>query len=96
MIVDEEVQSFLEHHGVKGQKWGVRNKFNKTKSFIKKHKKGIAIGTGGLAVIAGTIYAKKYLNSRGAIKIKDVPKLSPELTARFESQRRLLKLPCGK
>jgi len=25
MIIDEDVSDFLEHYGVKGQKWGVRN-----------------------------------------------------------------------
>lgn len=26
MNLDEQIDAFLEHHGVKGQKWGVRNK----------------------------------------------------------------------
>lgn len=26
MFVDEDISDFLSHHGIKGQRWGVRNK----------------------------------------------------------------------
>ena len=29
MIIDEDVEAFLEHYGVRGQKWGVRRKQNR-------------------------------------------------------------------
>lgn len=32
-FVDYEVQEFIDHHGVKGQKWGIRNK-RRTENFI--------------------------------------------------------------
>ena len=34
--MENEVAAFLEHHGVKGQKWGIRN----TRKAISKHIKG--------------------------------------------------------
>jgi hypothetical protein len=26
MIIDKDVEEFIEHHGIKGMKWGIRNK----------------------------------------------------------------------
>lgn len=45
MIIDEE--AYLEHHGVKGQKWGVRNnkRFQKQQDRIRR----VASGTGSKA-----------------------------------------------
>lgn len=55
MIIDEEV--YLEHHGVKGQKWGVRNdpKFGSRakKVFTPRLAKRVGIGL-GLGAAIGT------------------------------------------
>jgi RNase P protein component len=44
-----DVEEFLEHHGVKGQKWGIRNKSKRTSAVtsrehkrIKKNRKAVA------------------------------------------------------
>jgi hypothetical protein len=40
MIVDEEVSDFLSHHGVKGQKWGIRNRREKKAHILQKVGRG--------------------------------------------------------
>ena len=77
-------QFYLEHHGIKGQKWGVRrfqNKdgtrikkskgSNKAIDFIKKNHKTILKTAMTAASIAGTAYVIK----KSGIKISDVPNL---------------------
>jgi hypothetical protein len=68
------VEEFLEHHGVKGMRWGVRNVratigrgVNKTEAFVKRHKKGIATaGVVGAAAI-GAAFMAKNINTKKRI-----------------------------
>lgn len=65
MITDEEVYLYLEHHGVKGMRWGVRKKRESSSDDSPKMSttKKLAIGGGiivaAAALTAGAIYAKK-------------------------------------
>ena len=85
MIVDKEVylayeaEDFLGHHGVKGQKWGIRNKITKgtravgrgarkTGNFVKKHPKGIAVGVGSAVLIAAGALATKHILAMDATR----------------------------
>lgn len=73
------VEDFLEHHGVKGQQWGVRKQ--KIHDFGKKHEKGLKIvgGIAGAAVVVagGVVAARHIMNSRGNITVKNAVKLTP-------------------
>ena len=59
-----DVIDFLDHHGVKGQKWGVRKKSSKKEDGWSKQKK-IGVVLGGVAAVAaiavGAAYAKKHM-----------------------------------
>lgn len=68
MIIDERdnVKDFLEHHGVKGQKWGIRNtgrtvkrRAKKAAAFIGRHKEGIGTVAAGSAFAATVLLDKK-------------------------------------
>lgn len=69
-LSDESIDEFLEHFGVRGQKWGVRkkninsNNSETVSSGSSKKKKALKIAggiAGVAAVAAGTIYVKKLL-----------------------------------
>lgn len=59
----EDVDHFLDHHGVKGQKWGVRRK--KAASVLKSGAKGAGTGL----AIAGAYVAASMLTQHGLKKI---------------------------
>jgi len=75
------VEDFLEHHGVKGQKWGIRNvqqELHDLKTKIDKNKKlktGLKIG-GGIAAVAavaaGAIVADRLLRQHRLMKMTDL------------------------
>lgn len=69
MIIElDEVDEFLEHHGVKGQKWGVRNqRSTSTSSNSKSNKKRNLIIAGGIVAVGG-LAAAAILKRRGAQK----------------------------
>ena len=74
MIIDEAV--YLEHHGVKGQKWGVRKKKTsgdpERDSVVQRRKRvAVVVGIGlGAAVAAGSIYA---IRNQKVSALKNVP-----------------------
>jgi hypothetical protein len=75
-VIDQNVEKFLEHHGVKGMKWGVRNQRSNISTRKKERRKaatdstkriaiGTAIGVGTLATIAaGAAFAKFLMNKK--------------------------------
>lgn len=78
MIIEADVETptvdeFLEHYGVKGQKWGVRQKkSSKSKTGLK-----IAVGVAGVAVIAaGAVFTATMLKSMGKVPIQSIRKAS--------------------
>lgn len=96
MIIDEASYSFLEHHGVKGMRWGVRrtpSQLSSNKSSSKKSGKvGFTNQQAAIAVYGGTIAAivlaqqgMKYADSgrRDARKSKKLPfKENPNLAGK--------------
>ena len=76
----------LYHHGIKGQKWGIRRfqnydgsrKYKKSESknkaidFVKKHHKEIFKTAVTVASVAGTAYVIK----KSGIKLSDIPRLA--------------------
>ncbi len=69
---DQDVDAFLEHYGVKGMQWGVRNERSKEQiqrrdRRIKTVKKVAAVA-GVAAIATGGIYANKLLKKHGADK----------------------------
>jgi hypothetical protein len=61
----DPVEEFLEHHGIKGQKWGIRNKKKSSEEkhpWSKKKKTTVILGSAVAvaAITAGAIYAKKH------------------------------------
>lgn len=90
MIIDENVENFLEHHGILGMRWGQRrqrlsehlDRVNRIQTGTateadyravslrrKRALKKVAIIGGGIAVIHGRKWVKKYLASRAAEKL---------------------------
>jgi hypothetical protein len=78
------VEDFLEHHGVKGQHWGIRNlkqDVHNLKTKINKNKKlkvGLEIGGGVAATAAiatGAIIADRLIRKHSAMKATDLTKL---------------------
>lgn len=78
-VTDEDIYEYLEHHGIKGMRWGVRKQQSSSSESNKSEgmstKKKIAIGLGSVAlaagIIAGGIYAKKHFGTSTSA-IKDV------------------------
>lgn len=75
MIEEDAVNAFLEHHGVKGQKWGLRNKgksSNEKKPWSTQKKATVILGSvAAVATItAGAIFAKKHFG----VSVKNLPK----------------------
>jgi hypothetical protein len=75
MTTDKEVEEFLEHHGVKGMKWGVRNRAaskNRPTSKRKERNKAVLKSVGrisaGTAISAGTLFAIAWLANNKSIK----------------------------
>jgi hypothetical protein len=74
LMAHSSIEEFLEHHGVKGMRWGVRNAtatigrgINKTEAFVKRHKKGIVtVGVVGAAAI-GAAFMAKNINTKKRI-----------------------------
>lgn len=84
-ISDEEVYAYLEHHGIKGQKWGVRkqqtsNESNKSGGWSNKKKAAVILGSAAVAagLIVGGVYAKKHFG----VKTSDI-KGSSETAKKF-------------
>lgn len=85
MFMETCYKNYLFHHGIKGQKWGVRRyqnpdetrikKSGSSKSnaidFVKKNHKTILKTAMTAASIAGTVYVIK----KSGIKVSDVPNL---------------------
>lgn len=72
-------QNELYHHGVKGQKWGVRR--DKARTFVSKHKTGIKRGliiTGSAAAILGIRALKKMNVNSDSKKLKGYIKKGAE------------------
>lgn len=82
MVNKKEI--YLQHHGIKGQKWGVRrfqnydgstkkkSRNSKAIDFLKKHHKTILKTAVTAASIAGTAYVVK----KSGMKLSDIPKLA--------------------
>lgn len=79
-----DVAEFLEHHGVKGQRWGIRNKRSiensprqkRASATRKRAGKKIALGVAGAALAAaGAIWiGKRYLaEGKAPISMKSIP-----------------------
>lgn len=67
----QQVEDFLSHHGVKGQRWGIRNENKRNKQ------KNAAIILGSAAAVTaitvGAIFAKKHFG----VSATNLPKASP-------------------
>lgn len=59
-IITRAEDSFLEHHGIKGQKWGVRRFENSDGTLTEEGKKRYGVSNGGLG---NSRFAKKYEKS---------------------------------
>lgn len=69
---DEKLITFLEHHGIKGMHWGIRQKSEDNKKMSNKKKAAIILGSAAAitAISIGAIYAKKRMH----IKISNIVK----------------------
>lgn len=77
--MDDEVDEFLAHFGVKGMRWGHRKSAQSSerqkmtpeekKAIVKK----VAIGTGTLLLAAGAAYVGHAVATKGDTKIADLP-----------------------
>lgn len=67
----ENLDAFLEHHGIKGMRWGVRNDDG---SINKKKAAAVVLGSAAAvgAIAVGAIFLKKHLD----VKAKDIPDAS--------------------
>jgi hypothetical protein len=72
------VEDFLEHHGVKGQHWGIRNHVRDLRDKIHKNKKlkvGLEIGAGvavTATIAAGAIFADRAIRKHALMKATDL------------------------
>jgi hypothetical protein len=91
VTVDEEIVEYLEHFGVKGMHWGVRNSRSnvsltpkeRTAAEKKKFIKRAAIGTGIAAVAVGAIIATSMLKGNGKTTIRELKPLNSDKAARL-------------
>ncbi len=74
-ITVQEVDEFLEHWGVKGMKWGIRNqKFNTSDNSSRNRKiKKFVIGAG---VVSGATFVGALLGRRGHISISQAQSMA--------------------
>jgi hypothetical protein len=76
---DEMIDDFFEHHGVKGQKWGVRRKAKIAGAGLVggliggKASLGSPVGF-GLGIVGGALIAKKLLDAHGDKPISELSK----------------------
>lgn len=98
MIVDEEedIYDFLEHHGVRGMKWGVRRArssgSSKTPAQKSSRNKKIAVAAGAaVAVGVGALVARHIISKNHAIKVKNIKGLQSNL----EQTKRLMDQQSG-
>ena len=76
--------NYLQHHGIKGQKWGVRRFQNKDGSskrkirrkdvidFLKKHQDTIL----KTAIVAASVAGTAYTIKKSGIRLSDIPKIA--------------------
>lgn len=76
--------NYLQHHGIKGQKWGVRRFQNKDGSskrkirrndvidFLKKHQDTIL----KTAIVAASVAGTAYTIKKSGMKISDIPRIA--------------------
>lgn len=97
--MDEDLDDFLAHYGVKGMKWGVRKARDKTpastssdadskaaKTSARREKaKKVAIGTGLLIAAAGTAYVGYKLHEGGHLSVSKLGSAKPEVKKKVES-----------
>lgn len=69
-----EVDAFLEHHGIKGQKWGIRNRKPKQpkSAYYKKQRNANLAILGLAAVTAGALLAHRILANKASLKISSI------------------------
>lgn len=88
MISNEEVTIFLEHYGVKGMHWGVRNDpkpMNQKPSGFTRNEK---IMLGG-SVVLGTIVATQLLTKHRGLKVASLHTTSTKTRALMKEHVRL-------
>lgn len=78
MIDDEGIYEYLEHHGVKGMRWGVRSARssakktdNSSKSFKERVKKNKFTTAEKVIMAAGAAYLALHLAGKGLNKLVD-------------------------
>lgn len=86
-LSDATIDDFFEHHGVKGQKWGVRKQ--KIRAFGQRHEKGLKIAGGSAAIAAGAVAAGLVLRRNRNLKIAQMARTSASLQ---ETRRQWLSL----
>jgi hypothetical protein len=91
---EESVTAFLEHHGIKGMKWGVRRTGNQssseTKSKLTSTQKKVILGSAAVAAVVGAAFVAHHLKSKGGVKVSMTTQRNViELRRAAESQRRL-------
>lgn len=78
--MSDQVEQFLEHHGIKGQKWGIRKRnpnldrisrmstaIERRKKFRQKWGPLVISGSSAASIAAGAAFAAK------AVRLKDIP-----------------------
>lgn len=73
-MIDEDLDAFLAHHGILGQRWGVRNddgSINKKKAAVIVLGSAAAVG----AIAVGAVFVKKHFDVK-ATSITDPSKLT--------------------
>lgn len=81
MDIDDEVDEFLEHFGVKGMRWGVRKERSsgdEVKAPLDKKAlaKKVAVGAGAIAVAVGAAYLASSVAKNSNTTISSLPKFN--------------------